>query len=596
MKRDFNLLLLAFALSLVFVVAAAAQEKAAEDPLEGFPEFVEKIRQEWEVPGLAVGIVKDGKLILAQGFGRRDVDADLPVTAKTLFAIGSCSKAFTALILGMLNEEAKIEWDEPVRTYLPDFKLQDDYMTMNITPRDLVCHRSGLPRHDASWYGSSATREELFRRMAYFEPSEGFRDVWQYNNFMFMTAGYLAGKVEGTTWEELVREKIFTPLGMERSNFSVNDSQADGDFSQPYGKKDEKVSKIPFRNIDAMGPAGSINSCIEEMANWVILQLNKGKFGEKQVAAEGTITATHTPQMAIRSLGEYKEALMMCYAMGWGVGHYRGHLTLQHGGGIDGFISHVSFMPHDKIGVIVLTNLSPNPVTSVIANNAYDRLLGLEEIDWNARVKEQWDKMMENQKKAKEDRYKDKKEGTKPSHPLADYAGKYENPGYGQAEIVLDGDKLKSTFNGMTVELEHFHYDVFMVVGNDNMEGTKLTFQLNDRGDVEKISTSLQPGVKPIIFTRMPEEGLDTKEYLEKFVGEYEIMGQTVKLEIRGENKLFAVAPNQPPYELIPTKENEFKLKGLEGFSLTFTVDAEGNVTEAVFHQPNGVFTAKRKQ
>jgi CubicO group peptidase (beta-lactamase class C family) len=594
MRKLLRIHCLAVCLSLICVVLLGAQEKTAEEALKGFPEFVEKLRQEWEVPGLAVGIVKDGKLIFAQGFGYRDVEKELPVTPKTLFAIGSCSKAFTAMAVAMLVEEGKVKWDEPVRTYLPDFTLYDEYATLHMTPRDLVCHRSGLPRHDGVWYGSSATRDEIFHRLAYLEPTEDLRDVWQYNNLMFMTAGYLVGKVSGTSWEKFTRARILDPLGMKRSNFSVTDSQKDEDFSQPYALKDDKVEKVPFRNIDNIGPAGSINSCAEEMAGWLILNLGKGKFGEEQVVSESQAGGLHTPQMVIRSLGEYEESFMPAYAMGWLVGHYRGYQLLAHGGGIDGFISQVSFMPRQNIGVVVLTNLAPNSATSSIMFNAYDRLLGLPEIDWNARAQEQWKKAQEAQKKAKEDRFAGRKEGTTPSHPLADYAGKYGNPGYGEAEIVLDGERLKVTYNSLSTYLEHFHYDVFIAADDSDYAGSKLTFVLDDKGDVEKVTTPFQEGVKPIEFTRIAEESLSTAEYLQKFVGEYEFIGITARVELRGENTLCLTVPGQPEYELVPVRENEFKIKDLEGFSITFTLDAEGNVIEALSHQPDGTYTAKR--
>ncbi|MFQ6032023.1 MAG: serine hydrolase domain-containing protein, partial [Candidatus Zixiibacteriota bacterium] len=214
--------------------------------------------KEWKVPGLAISIVKEDKVIYTKGFGFRDVKKGLKVTPHTLFAIGSCTKAFTAVAMGFLVDEGKLDWDKPVREYLPSFKLKDPFASERMTPRDLVCHRSGLPRHDLVWYNSSTSREELTHRLQYLEPSKDFRTTYQYQNLMFMTAGYMVGKIAGKTWEEFVRERILEPLGMEESNFSVEDSKKAPDFALPYFKdKQERVIEIPFRNIDNVGPAGS---------------------------------------------------------------------------------------------------------------------------------------------------------------------------------------------------------------------------------------------------------------------------------------------------------------------------------------------------
>ena len=224
-------------------VEAAALDKNINKKLDKLRTYINEIMKDSKVPGLAMGIVKDGKVILAEGFGSRDLEQKLPVTSKTLFAIGSCTKAFTTMAIGMLAEQGKVDWDKPVRNYLPAFELKDEYITANMTVRDLVTHRSGLPRHDALWYGSPLTRKEIFDRLKYLDFNAGFREKFQYNNLMFMTGGYLVGQVTNNTWEEFVAEQIFKPLGMTNSNFSVQTSQQAADFAQPYRIKDEKVEK-----------------------------------------------------------------------------------------------------------------------------------------------------------------------------------------------------------------------------------------------------------------------------------------------------------------------------------------------------------------
>jgi len=594
-KRITQAFCLLIVLSLLFSTPFSAEEKTQKVDLKGFDTFVTKTMEEWKVPGLGISIVKDGKVIFSKGFGFRDVKKGFKVTPKTLFAIGSCSKAFTAATMGILVDEGKLDWDKPVREYLPSFKLKDPFATEGMTPRDLVCHRSGLPRHDLLWYGSSATRQELFHRLQYLEPSKDFRTTFQYQNLMFMTAGYMVGKVAGTTWEKFVQDRIFGPLGMNDSNFSVEDSKKAPDFALPYMEKDDKVIEIPFRNIDTVGPAGSINSNVIDMADWLLLNLSKGKFGEKQIISEGSLNEIHSPQMISSKSFKYDESFYSTYGMGWGITAYRGHLKVSHGGGIDGFTAQVTFMPRDNIGMVIFTNMSGTPLPSIVAYNAYDRLLGLDQIPWNKRIKDQRDKAKEEAEKAKKEKDKDRKLNTKPSHPLEDYAGDYEHPGYGVVSIKKEGDKLKGVFNSISFDVKHYHYDIFEM-NNEIFDMTeKVSFLTDNKGNINSLSVQLEDSVEAIVFTKMPEKKMKEKSFLEKFVGEYLLGEMTVTVSLRGENNLILTVPGQPEYELIPYKGTEFNLKNLTGYSVEFIVDKAWKVTEAKVTQPNGVFTAKKK-
>src|SRR5262245_44649143 len=229
-------------------------------PLEGFGDFVRATMAAWKVPGLAVSVVKDGAVIYLEGFGERDRERGLPVTPHTRFALASGTKAFTTLALGLLADEGKLDWDTPLRQFLPAFKLHDPFASERITPRDLVTHRSGLPRHDLVWYKSPFSRADLVRRLQYLQPNKDLRAFWQYQNLMYMTAGYLVEQLTGLTWEVFVQQRIFEPLGMRDSNFSVEVSQAAEDHALPYREKDDQLSQMPFYKQFAVGPAGSINT------------------------------------------------------------------------------------------------------------------------------------------------------------------------------------------------------------------------------------------------------------------------------------------------------------------------------------------------
>lgn len=503
---------IAFILVIISILSNSSVygEKASKVNLKGFSKFVEKMMKEWEVPGAAIIVVKDGKIAFAKGYGYRDMKKKLKVTPDTLFAIGSCTKAFTATILGILVDEGKLEWDQPIHKYLPSFKLKDKIASQQMTPVDLVTHRSGLPRHDLVWYNSSAPREELVNRLAFLEPNKSFRSTFQYNNLMFLTAGYLAGKIAGTSWEELVQKKIFDLIGMKESNFSVKDSQKSLNFSLPYSKRDKKIVEIPFRDISIIGPAGSINSSVNEMAKWILLNLNKGKHGDKQVISESNIQKIHTPQMVSNSsLSKYKELFYSSYGMGWGINSYRGHLLISHGGGIDGFISRVSFLPLDNTGIVVLTNSDRggSALCSIITYNLFDRILKLPQVPWSKRIKERADKAKKDVEQAKKKKDKHRKLNTKSSHNLEDYTGNFENPGYGILTIKKDGDQLKATFNNIDFKAQHYHYDTFEFSAKTFGEQKfKVSFHTDVKGNINKVSIPLQLGVKDIEFYRIPEK------------------------------------------------------------------------------------------
>lgn len=487
---------------LVLCLLAPAPLQAQNRDLNGLDGFVEQVMKDWHVPGLAVAVVKDGQVVYAKGFGYRDVKKELKVTPDTLFAIGSCSKAFTATALAILADEKKLDWDKSVRDYLPDFRLQDAYATAHLRPRDLVTHQSGLPRHDLVWYGSPLSRKELFDRLRHLEPSKPLHAKFQYNNLMFMTAGVLIERISGSTWEEFVRRRILDPLGMKTSNFSVNDLQKPSDFSLPYQEEKGAVKEIPFRHIDAIGPAGSINSSVNEMTRWLLVQLGKGKFEGRQVISEKSLGEVHTPQIVAGGDLKYDESFYSSYAMGWGVTSYRGHPALSHGGGIDGFTSAVRFLPKDQLGVVVLTN-SSSPASGLIASNAIDRMLGLSEAPFARRAKDDAAKAKEAQAKVKTEDEAKRKKDAPPTHALKDYAGQFEHPAYQSLTITQEGEQLKFDLHGLTGGLKHYHYDIFQgEEGAAGLDGTKLTFLMNRAGEIAGVSIALEPNVKEIVFTR----------------------------------------------------------------------------------------------
>ena len=380
-----------------------AQGLAGAEELAGFGELVNQALKDFNAPGAAIAIVAEGRVVHAEGSGWRDVEARKPMTPDTLFAIGSTTKAMTATVLGMLVDEGKLSWDEPLRSYLPKFRLSDPTITERITPRDLVTHRSGLPRHDWLWYNNNqSTRAELVERLAHLELSADLRQRYQYNNLMFMTAGYLAGQLAGQSWEEVMSARLFQPLGMTRSNFSVSQSQKSDDFAYPYQENDEhEMERIPFRVIDLVGPAGSVNSSVNEMSRWLLFNLRGGRVGDRQLIHAATLNDLQSPHMTTGETLQRPEISQAIYGMGWRIDTYRGHRRIGHGGGIDGFITSVMLFPDDNLGLVAFNN-GQSGISPLLNLHAADRVLGLEPIDWLGEAREKRQKSLQAENQAKQ--------------------------------------------------------------------------------------------------------------------------------------------------------------------------------------------------
>jgi CubicO group peptidase (beta-lactamase class C family) len=600
MKRFCRVLQLCGLATFIAIASAHSQSvPPAQKPAQSLAwldQFVPAEMQKWKVPGLAMAVVRHDQVMYSHGFGMRDVSRNLPVTTRTLFAIGSISKSFTALSMGILNDEGKFDWDKPVRQYIPDFQVYDPVASERMTPRDLITHRSGLASHDLVWYSSNFSREDLVHRLRFLKSDRDFRSGYHYNNMLVMTAGYMVGKVSGEGWENFVKQHIWQPLGMTGSNFSVNDSQKSSDFAQPY-RKDEstgRVNEVPFHEMVAIGPAGSINSNIEDMSRYAMFQLGKGKVGDRQVVSEANLNLMHSPQVSMGGQREFKELGASSYGMGWVSTSYRGHRMVWHNGEIDGFYALLSLLPDDDLGVVILTNIQDWPVTDVAAYQIYDRLLGLEVIDWSGRFEQAENKSKAADAEAKKTELSNRKPGTHPSHDLKDYPGKYENPGYGTLSIQPASEGFTASLNQITVPLQHYHYEVFQVPENAHwlLGKTKFRFLTNMDGDVESIAAPLEPNAPEIVFTRVGETL--PREALLPLAGEYTVGDTVISVALAGEELQLKI-PGEPVYTLVPQKELRFTIAGRSGYSVEFHKDNNGQVNEMVFFQPDGTFVAKRK-
>ena len=590
---------------ILFIVFIGNAQTSVDPRLKGLDTFVNKVLKDWHSAGVSIAVVEKNKIIFTGGFGYRDYEKKLPVTSTTLFAIGSCTKAFTGSLIGMLEKDGKVDLDKPVRNYLPELKFYNEYLNNHITLRDMMCHRTGLPRHDYSWYGSTASRSELLARVEFQEPSAELREKWQYNNFMFMAQGMVVEKIMNKSWEDVLTEKILKPLGMVNTTTSIAGLEKSADRSLAYSlKQDSIITVIPYRNIDAIGPAGSINSCSKDMANWLITWVNGGKFNGTEIIPSGYSAQATSSQMSMGGGTPSKEnpdIFLSNYGLGWMLSSYRGHMRIEHGGGIDGFITSTGFFPSDSIGIFVVS--SQGSVTTSIRNFIADRMLKLPYRNWSQQLLTAAKKGAAEAKLLPNADSINRKPGTKPSHSLEDYTGSFENKGYGQVKIFQERDTIWMDYNEggkrTSSYLQHHHYDVFRIrsteESGENKDAPKVRFNSSTSGDIVSLEAQLEPSVKDIIFEKMAPTLVLGKKDLEKYTGDYSLSSLTVKVYIRGENTLMVLVPGQPDYELVPTKKDEFNLKTLKGYSVRFDTNDKNETTALSFVQPNGIFTAKKK-
>ena len=491
-------------IEIVFLAAALATSAAAQSPAPttappDLDAYVASSMKTFDVPGMAVAIVKDGKIVAAKGYGLRKLGDPTPVDEFTLFGIGSNTKAFTTAALATLVDEGKLTWDDPVYQRLPGFVMYDPYVSHEMTIRDLLTHRSGMGLGEGDllfWPHSTYTREEIIYKLRYMKPTSSFRSHYAYDNLLYMTAGQIIPAVTGTSWDDYIRQRIFTPLGMTHSNVTNANIKPGDNVAFPHSRMDGKLQVIHFEVLDNAGPAGAINSCAADMAKWVQLQLNRGKFIDhdghlfteqrsKEMWTPQTILPVGDPPPGLAGL----KANFADYALGWGLRDYHGRKLVGHTGGVAGFVSRVMLVPEENLGVVVLTNAEEGGAFDSILYHVLDHYFQLPPTDWIAAFKTLKDteekEAAETMKKAEGARAAD----SKPSLPLDKYAGVYNDPWYGPITIRVDNGALVITFDHtptMIGNLQPWQHDTFKAHWRDRtIEDAFVTFALNPDGTID---------------------------------------------------------------------------------------------------------------
>lgn len=592
---------IALVLIAVLVTPARAQDTSATARLAGFDAYMNQVMRDWNVPGIGVGVVVKDKLVFARGYGYRDYGNKLPFTATTVVPIASNTKLFTAIAVGLLVDEGKLDWDKPVRQFVPSVRFYDDALNASVNVRDMLAHRTGVTRHDMIWYKSPFTRQELFERLKFLEPSQPLRTTFLYNNLMYGASGYIIELLSGKTWEQFLQTRVFQPLGMNSTVFSIDDVRKQPHHGVPFTERRDSDSlyAIPYyREQVAIGPAGSINSNIQDLSHWLIALMNGGRFEGRQVIPAGVVKATLEPAIAMPNTAleayGWGELLNAAYGMGRWTASYRGHLLAYHGGDINGFHSQVSYMPSDSVGVIVLViGDHAAPLYNVVSYNVYERFLGLEQTPWSQRLNDARKKAKQAGVTARAQAGGGQIKGTRPSHSLDDFAGEFENEAYGVVTISKQGAGLRFGFHQIDLPLTHFHYDRFDTP-NDEQDGKwSVNFSTNPQGEVDKAVMSLDQA--EVAFVRRVPAELSAVTTLRQYAGSYVTpTGASFAVELKEDGTLGLEFPGQPFQALIPWRQHRFKLKEFSDITIEFVVEG-GKVKAMTQISPSGRYTFTRK-
>jgi len=483
----------------VFLLLSSAVLVAQVAPPADLDAYVARVMQTFDVPGLSIAIVKDRQVVLAKGYGVRKLGESIAVDEHTLFGIGSNTKAFTTAALAILGEEGKISWDDPVYERLPDFQMYDPYVSHEMTIRDLLTHRSGMGLGEGDllfWPHTTYTRQEIVYKLRFMKPASSFRSKYAYDNLMYIAAGRIIEAVTGKSWEDYIRERILTPLGMRDTNLSNAAWKAGDNYAWPHSKLPGKLQAIDFVPLDNAAPAGSINSSAADMAKWVRLQLNRGKFLDREgrlfserqsdeMWSPQTIVPVSTPPPSLAPLKPH----FADYGLGWSMSDYHGRKIVGHTGGVAGFVSLVRLVPEENLGLVVLTNAEEGGAFSAIGCHILDHYLNLPETDWISAYKEAESNAEQHAADVMKQQARSRAANSAPSLPREKYAGLYRDAWYGPATIRMENNQLVFSLDHTPKavgDLEHWQYDTFQAHWRDRtLEDAFVTFALKPDGTID---------------------------------------------------------------------------------------------------------------
>jgi CubicO group peptidase (beta-lactamase class C family) len=506
MNRRRSSLAAASCAAAVLCLLLQAEAASQAGPLAGFEAEIARAVQDWRTPGLAIAVVKDGQVVFSKGYGVRELGKPQPVDTHTLFAIGSTTKAMTAALVGMLVDEKKLGWDDPVVTHLPWFQVKDPYLTRQITVRDLLTHRAGLGNVDYLWYGQSNSPREILERVRLLEPSYSLRSSFIYQNVMYAAAGAVIEAVSGKPWEQMIRSRIFEPLGMKESIATAATLAQQPNVARPHYLIDGKLRVIENVSVDPVAPAGSIWSSVHDMSKWMQMLLDGGKAGTRVLLTPETVQQLFTPQTMVTREEFYPTARLTkphwtTYGLGWFQQDYRGRALDYHTGSIDGMVAIHGLVRDERLGVYVLANRDHTELRHALMLNVVDRFTAGGGRDWSTELRKLYDNLQAEADAKRRSQEEKRVTGTSPTLPLGRYAGTYSDPLHGNIVVKLNGERLRLEYgSALDGPLEHWNYDTFRAKWDAEWRGTALvTFGLDENGQPAALEAL---GAR---FTRQPD-------------------------------------------------------------------------------------------
>ena len=468
---------------------------AQESPLQGFDAYVAAAVADWDATGLAIAVVKDGRLLFAKGYGVRHLNDGGAVDEHTRFSIGSTTKAMTAASLGMLVDEGKVAWDDPVTKHLPWFRMKDPWVTREITVRDLLTHRAGLGNADFLWYERDTDTRAVVEGLAMVEPAYSMRSSFIYQNIMYATAGEVVAAVSGMPWTEFVRTRIFRPLGMDETVPLLSETVGKPNVARPHHRVDGVTVPIENASVDPVASAGSVWSSVSDMSKWLRFLLAGGVAEDgTRLLQESTVEELFLPQSFVTPSQFYPTQAVtkphwMTYGLGWFQEDYRGEKVDFHTGSIDGMVAIAGLIRDSNLGVYVLANRDHVEVRHALMYRVFDLFLGGEVRDWSAELKTLYDGLAEQGEKARAEALAARVAGTSPSLQLSAYVGRYADPLFGELVVTETPSGLRADMGpGQPGALEHWNYDTFRIVFDARWRGwTLATFRLGTDGTVASV-------------------------------------------------------------------------------------------------------------
>ena len=468
------------------LIVAAAAITFAQNNVEVFDKYAEAARQQWHVPGMSIVVVQDGKVLLAKGYGVKELGKNDPVDSDTLFGAMSTTKAMVAVAMGILVDEGKVKWEDKVTKHLPDFKVDDPYVTKELTVRDLFTHNAGMGNADFLWATlSELSGREIVSRMQYAKPVYSMRGGFIYQNIMYLVAGQVIEKAGGIPWERFMNERVFGPLGMKNTFPTLGSSLAYSNRSTAHYEVKGKITPIPERGVDAAAPAGAVWSTANDIGKWVNFNMGFNPNG-KEIIKPATLAEIQKPQVVIPSNFYPTFPLLKThwttYGFGWFQHDYRGEMVHMHTGSLAGRTAIVGMMRDKKLGVYIFGNVDHAEVRHALIYKVFD-LFGFNDNsrDWSTQMKTMYDGIAAESSRQQQAQLAARVLNTKPSLPLEAYVGTYSHPFYGKREIQLINGKLRLLIGkDSSADLDHWQHDTFRGPWNDGWRGdTGVAFQVN---------------------------------------------------------------------------------------------------------------------